>query len=67
MSGSVDGAIYVNMKNIGILLVDCDLNKVYQHRGYPVKVTYKYLGIKINNEFSSLTGLDHTKKNQKFI
>jgi len=35
---------------------------MYQHRGYQVKLTYKYLGIKIDSLLSSLTGLKEVKK-----
>ena len=33
-----------------------------KYKGYPVKVTYKYLGMKLNSQLSPLTGLEETKK-----
>ena len=54
--------IAVNRKKSGILVIDNDRNDMHHHRGYPVKMTYKYLGIKLNNQLSPLSGLEETKK-----
>jgi len=50
------------IKKNGILVIDNDRNDTHQHRGYPVKLTYKYPGIKLDSQLSSLTGLEEVKK-----
>jgi hypothetical protein len=59
---ATENEIAVNKKKSGILVVDNDKNNMHQYKGYPVKVTYKYLGIKLNSQLSPLTGLEDTKK-----
>jgi len=54
--------IAVNKKKSGILVIDNDRNDTHQNRGYPVKLTYKYLGIKLDSQLSPLTGLEEVKK-----
>jgi len=54
--------IAVNKKKSGILVIDNDRNDTHQHRGYPDKLTYKYLGIKIDIQLSPKTGLEEGKK-----
>ena len=54
--------IEVNKKKSGILIVDNDRNNMSKYKGYPIKVTYKYLGMKLNSQLSPLTGLEETKK-----
>jgi len=50
------------IKKNGILVIDNDRNDTHQHRGYPVKLTYKYPGIKLDSQLSLLTGLEEVKK-----
>lgn len=54
--------IAVNKKKSGILIVDNDRNNMHQYKGYPIRVTYKYLGMKLNNQLNPLSGLEETKK-----
>ena len=55
--------IEVNKKKSGILVVD-DRNNMHQYKGYPIRVTYKYLGMKLNSQLYPLLDLEETKKNQ---
>ena len=54
--------IDVNKKKSGILIIDNDRNNMHRYKGYPIKVTYKYLGMKLNGQLSPMTGLEETKK-----
>ena len=55
--------IEVNKKKSGILVVDNGRNKMHQYIGYPIRVTNKYLGMKLNCQLSTLSGIEVTKKN----
>ena len=54
--------IAVNKKNSGILVIHNDSNDMHQYKGFPIKVTYKYLGMKLNSQLSPVTSLEETKK-----
>lgn len=59
---ATDNEIAVNKKKSAILVIDNDRNNMHSHRGYPVRMTYKYLGIKLNNLMSPVTGLGEINK-----
>ena len=61
-SWAITNEIAVNKKKSGILVIDNDRNDMHQYKGYPVKVTYKYLGMKLNSQLSPVTSLEETKK-----
>ena len=50
--------IAVNPKKSGIMIVQNDRRDTDNHRGYPIKTTYKYLGIKINSNLDPRIGLE---------
>ena len=54
--------IDINKKKSGILIIDRDKNDMKDYKGYPVKVTYKYLGIKLDYNLSPRFGLAETNK-----
>ena len=37
---------------------------MHQYKSYPIRVTYKYLGMKLNSQLYPLLDLEETKKNQ---
>jgi hypothetical protein len=57
-----ENEIEVNKKKSGILIIDNDRHDMHEFRGYPIKVTYKYLGLTLNNALSPRTGLEAMKK-----
>lgn len=52
--------IAINKKKSGILVVDQDKGGKSEINKYPVKITYKYLGIKVKNSLCPMTGLMDT-------
>jgi hypothetical protein len=59
---SEENEIAINKKKSGILIIDQDAGGRFEIRGYPIKLTYKYLGIKLNNSLSPKTGLFELNK-----
>jgi hypothetical protein len=59
---SLENEIAVNKKKSGILTIDKDRHDKHKYREYPMKVTYKYLGIKLNRQMCPRAGLDEMNK-----
>jgi hypothetical protein len=54
--------IAVNKGKSGILIIDKDRHNMHKHRDYPIKVTYKYLGIKLDRNLNPRGGLEELNK-----
>lgn len=65
---SMNNDIAINKNKSGILIIDQDRGERLKINGYPLKLNYKYLGIKLDRQLNPMTGLmDMNKKLDVYV